>query len=131
MKQAKLKSVCVELYVDGRRLPIYDDPDEETDSTSTKQRFYIEAVTDAAFEIKTTLDRNFSWGTCDGVKLNYLLDGTAILSYFSKKPDWRHKHKHLIHTVNHVIDYAEESGQWREGLLSFGRLETSMCFRRH
>ncbi|MCJ1434906.1 hypothetical protein MMC27_004276 [Xylographa pallens] len=60
MTRAQLGGFTVDLYMNGRRLPIYNDPEEGSDN-STAPRFYVEATTDAQFHIQTTLNEDFSW----------------------------------------------------------------------
>ena len=126
------KGVEVEVISNGQPLPLYDDPEEtEHDKSRTRQN-YIEAVTGATFSMKVTLNRLFEMGHCDAARIIVSFDGEERGWYRDVKRGHKLKHRPLEERqviFSGITQYCEDSGQWRHGKLSFGKLIISKCGR--
>lgn len=114
---------------------MYDDPDATGHPDPLTRQKYVEAVTEADFEINVTLDQNFYWAGCDAVRVCINLDGIMDLFLDIKRQahhsPYSQRRKAALGTMRR---YCSETRQWQLGTLSFGELSISGLatqFNRH
>ena len=78
---AQYQGVTVKVASDGKSCPMYDDPDadghEDPFSDVSPPQKYIEAVAGAKFSVALTLEPNFKFANCDGVRVQFIIDGNG------------------------------------------------------
>ncbi|KAL8811215.1 MAG: hypothetical protein Q9223_001068 [Gallowayella weberi] len=107
-----------EVVVANRSSPMYDEPDASNDDEPFTQQKYIEAVAEATFEVKVTLDPNFDFAGCDAVRVKVGLDGDK--GYYMDIQATADAFEVRLGTMRR---WCPESGQWQRGSYSFGKLD--------
>ncbi|KAL8650769.1 MAG: hypothetical protein Q9226_005006 [Calogaya cf. arnoldii] len=126
---AQYNGVTVKVVSDGKSCPMYDDPDadghENPFSETSPPQKYIEAVAGAKFSVAVTLEPNFKFANCDGVRVTFALDGSG------------RKYEGDIESTNaiggslenrttyfgRVRKWCPQTGQFQVGDVTFGELK--------
>ncbi|KZF21398.1 hypothetical protein L228DRAFT_249210 [Xylona heveae TC161] len=82
--------VRIKLTSNDTYLPEYDTPNEHFKSSETTVEKYIEAQTDAKFEVEIRIDPKFRWHGAKALRIILRLDGGSLLSH-----SWYHDKKSL------------------------------------
>ncbi|KAL8897732.1 MAG: hypothetical protein Q9192_002433 [Flavoplaca navasiana] len=108
---------------------MYDDPDadghEDPFNVASPPQKYIEAVTGASFAIAVTLEPDFRFAGCDGVRVSIHLDGTTHRYYedigikhaISRSPQRR------TARFGTMYCYCPQTKQFQKGDLTFGQVK--------
>ena len=126
------KGVTVEVISEGQVLDFYHDPDEDPNTISpmTRQR-YVEAVTDAVFNVRVALTAEFPMYRLqndDAVRVSIRYDGQRWwYKDLSTTDILRARNRALpaSYTFSRLSRYCNESRQWISGDTTFGALTTS------
>ncbi|KAL9639411.1 MAG: hypothetical protein Q9204_001100 [Flavoplaca sp. TL-2023a] len=107
---------------------MYDDPDadghEDPFKVESPPQKYIEAVTGASFAIAVTLDLDFRFAGCDGVRVQIQLDGT-LRSYkdITTKHAIERSPQQRTAGFGCVRCYCPQTKQYRKGDMTFGEVK--------
>ena len=124
---ANSHGIILEIQSGGKALKCYDDPDATTTETPMFVDKYIEAVTDAAFQILITVTPEFDFGKSDAVEALFAMDGQAVGRGIVTKSECMDKGTFSkLYTSSE--EYCEDSGTWRDGAWSFAKLNISGYF---
>ena len=113
----------------GGLLPIYDEPDL-TELAPYKTQHYIEAKTNAIFQVDFSVTKNFQWRGTTVLRYGLRLDGEHCIAKTIKKANWLankaayKKEDGFGKTFSKVYSYCSDSRQWKHGDMSFGALQT-------
>jgi hypothetical protein len=108
--------------IEGETQKIYDDPHPQGGISKPKtSTFYVEAVTDAIFEIKTVFGRGFQLKGAHGADVNLYLDGNWVGGAYMSKKDLRRPND-CYFIISDSSLYDPESGKRRIATFSFGSL---------
>ena len=113
----------------GPTLPMFPDPDSETNKKPNTVSYYIEARTGERFTIRVTITSEFQWYRCSVVKARVLMDGHNGTSVCLNQRDWLNEQKTTKHNFNNYKAYYPESRLWKEVLPTFGALKLSLYYR--
>lgn len=126
---AAFEGATFEIISGGKTCPMYDDPDGNDAEDSFTKHKYIEAVTGAAFEVKTTLNADFDFATCDAVRVTVSLDaGVGQYQDIKRKDGLVESGQNHSARLASMIRYSPNTGQWQRGSLTFGNLEISELY---
>ncbi|KAL8802904.1 MAG: hypothetical protein Q9182_003520 [Xanthomendoza sp. 2 TL-2023] len=111
-----------EVVIANESSPMYDEPDASNHDEPFTQQKYIEAVADATFSIKVTLDPDFDFANCDAVRAKVNLDGDLRGWYQDLKPRdvFGGGRQACLDTITR---WCPEAGQWQKASYSFGKLD--------
>ena len=103
---------------------MYDDPDDTNHGDPRKCLRYIEAITGATFMLKITLTPDYVQGPCDAVRVKVSFDDGPVSFYqdILTSPSVPRNAR-----FSHISQYCRETRQWKQGALSFGKLDISIC----
>jgi len=116
---AQHEKVTVDILIDGKPQPIFEDPHPQDNNKGKGSYFYVEAVDDARFTVKVTLSSDFELFEADGATVWLSLDG---------RKGWGH---HLSRTSLSYLrsatfwtqpNYNATARQWQDEAFSFGKL---------
>ena len=128
LASASFENIKVEVISNGQSLPFYDDPDGTENVKQCTRQNYIEAVTDATFSVKVTLNEAFEMGHCDIAAISMSFDGggnevTGNVNRGSGLKNRPLRDRQVI--FSSVPHFWQSSGQWMHGKLCFGQLTMS------
>ena len=112
----------------GPTLPMFPDPDSETNKKPNTTSYYIEAKTGERFTVRVTITSEFQWYRCSVVKATVLMDGHYGMSAYLNQRDWLKEQKTTQCNFDSYRVYHPQSRVWREVLPTFGVLKLSMFY---
>jgi hypothetical protein len=123
---AKCHDLQVDILIDEEPQRIYNDPDPGDNIKPKEIVHYVEAITDAKFAIKITLEPQFDLLDSDGCRIIVELDGSKCYYYVPKKDIVK---AHQVHSRGYTeiystrLFYDSVAQQRKRGALCFGSLK--------
>lgn len=127
---ASSHGITVEILSGGAPLPCYDDPDGATNRKSGEVTKYIEAVTNAKFEVAFHPIKDFHMGYCDGIRIDYILDGRKICFLYADQRSFTDYNNNRKAVVGASKEFCATSRTWRRVEWSFGKLHIRQYYMR-
>ncbi|KAL8841563.1 MAG: hypothetical protein Q9176_003185 [Flavoplaca citrina] len=123
------EGATIHIVSDGKRCPMYDDPDadghEDPYSIISPPQKYIEAINGAKFAVGVTLEPDFDFAECDAVRAKFFCDtSSSFLQADLRRIDIeRGTVGRRTRSINSIISFCPSTGQWQQADLTFGELK--------
>ena len=136
---AILEDVEVTIIAGNSAQPLeeYNDPDPDPEAPATEREVvkYIEAQSEAEFQINVTLKKGFCYHGASGVRLWLKLDGDALNVCWYKPIDTHglDSHGKLLQNFSHTISESphKKGDDWYKVSYTFGAASVSRYFCGH
>jgi hypothetical protein len=116
---AKVGEIMVDILIDGKPQPVFEDPNPQDTNKDKGNNFYVEVVGDARFEVKVSFCPDFELFDADGVLVYPRLDGRSRWNHFL---DRQYLQSHRSTTISKHPNYNATARQWQDEAISFRKL---------
>lgn len=122
------EGATIHIVSDGKRCPMYDDPDadghEDPHSIISPPQKYIEAINGAKFAVGLTLEPTFDFANCDAVRVKFFFETSSFVQGDLRRIDAEGGAvDRRTRSVSSMVSFCSSTGQWQKADLTFGELK--------